>query len=845
MNQPLTDKQMAEAIQTCADEAVHIPGNVQPMGALLGCRMDNGVIDYASANVDEVFGKPATQVLAQDVRTLMGGEIWHSIVNIINLQDFEQKRHFVGNWQDADAEYSVHCSKSGDWIALEIETTSEKPKTSPEMMREQALLIEQIEGCDDLDSLFDLTVKLLRHVTGFDRVKVIRFDADWNGEVVAESRSSLMESLLGLRFPSTDIPAQAREIMGKLPLRLIADVDQTPISIIAAGSDKPPLDITYTNCRGVSLVHMQYLKNMDVASTMTLSITLRDELWGYISFHNRRPYVASPMVRHILLGFLPVLRLKVDLIRRAAALKVSRQVDDLQTKVQRELEGETDLDDILNRVGPAITNVLDACGVVMTTGSQSFSFGEVPEISVISAIAGKASREEKRSLATDCLSKTVPQVKDRLNGFAGVLVTLHEADRSLQVFRKEIRQSVSWAGNPEKTVEKVDGNLRLEPRRSFSAYLEEVSGRSKSWSRDDIHIMRQLWPLLGAAERRAFLADLNRQQSLMINELNHRVRNILSLVKSVSTQARRSGGSLESYSNALEARIHALAAAHDIGAGAARTSVSIRQIVKLEAKPFDQEQRARVTVRGADASIRAEAAPIFALVIHELMTNAVKYGALSSESGSVDVELHRLLDSIRIVWTERGGPKVVPPEAPGFGTTLIRQAVPYEMGGTATLSFLADGVQAELSIPESALGEDNGHEIRAEDPGDQNDEDRITKLRNGLVLVLEDNFMIAEGMRHQLKDAGFVNVETLATADTAMQFLEQVTPVMALLDVNLGNGQTSQAVAEELLLRDVPVMFVTGYGEQNSLPGHLRTIPVLTKPVPERDLLNAVSKYVQ
>jgi light-regulated signal transduction histidine kinase (bacteriophytochrome)/CheY-like chemotaxis protein len=804
--------------------------------------MDSGIVDYASDNIQDIFGLPVDQVLGQDVGALMGRAIWHSFLNLGGQHDFGQKRQFAGLWQGKDKDYAVHCSKGGEYFVIEIEGEAETPIASPEMLREQALLIDQIEHCDDLNSLSDLTARLLRHVTDFDRVMVIRFDPVWNGEVVAESRLSFMEPLLGLRFPATDIPVQAREIMAKLPLRLIADADQSPVPIVASGSDKPPLDITYANCRGVSPVHMQYLKNMDVAATMTLSITLRDELWGYVSFHSRRPYVVSPDIRHILLGFLPVLRLKVDLIRRAEALKVSNQVDDLQTKVQRELEGETELDEILNRVGPSITNVLDACGVVMTSGSQNFSFGDVPETSVISAIAAKAVAGETRSLATDCLSQDVPGVRQRLDGFAGALVTLHEGDRSLQVFRKEISQSVSWAGNPEKTIEEGDGNLRLEPRRSFSEYLQDVSGRSKAWSRDDIHIMRQLWPLLGAAERRAFLADLNRQQTLMINELNHRVRNILSLVKSVSTQARRTGGSLESYSNALEARIHALAAAHDIGAGAARTSVSIRQIILLEAKPFDEDQRSRVTVRGTDASIRAEAAPIFALVIHELMTNAVKYGALSTPDGTVDVELYRLPESMRLIWSESGGPPVAEPKAEGFGSTLIRQAVPYEMGGTSSLLFEPGGARAEIELPSSALGDEPGHQIEEDQSGEETEEDGITKLRNGLILLLEDNFMIAEGMRAELQDAGFVNVETLASADAALRFLEKATPALALLDVNLGNGLTSEAVARELQMRDVPILFVTGYGEQNSLPAHLRTIPVLTKPVAKRDLLTAVGQ---
>lgn len=340
------------------------------------------------------------------------------------------------------------------------------------------------------------------------------------------------------------------------------------------------------------------------------------------------------------------------------------------------------------------------------------------------------------------------------------------------------------------------------------------------------------------------MADLNRQQTLMINELNHRVRNILSLVKSVSQQARRSGGSLESYSSALEARIHALAAAHNIGAGQARTSVSIRRILTLEAKPFEDTQKTRIRVRGTDASVRAEAAPIFALVLHELITNAVKYGALSDPNGTVEVEIQRSAEGMRLTWTESGGPKITAPSTRGFGTTLILQAVPFEMGGRSDLEFLVEGVRAYLELPQSALGDDQARPDDAPPPHETDSQDRLHRLRNGLALVIEDNFMIAEGMRTELRDAGFVNVERLSNADRALAFLESDTPVLALLDVNLGHGETSERVASALLLRNVPILFVTGYGEQNALPAHLRSIPVLTKPVSAQDLLAGVNALI-
>ena len=843
MNHDLSEAEMQAAIDRCADEPVHIPGTIQPIGYLLGCGASDGTIRYASENCAEVFARPLSEILGQNLGALMGRDVWHSIANVRSFGEIE-KRHFASIWNTAEKTFAVHCAIRDDTVVVEIEDTTEAQPTSPEVMRQQAMLIEQIDGCSDADELFDLTVQLLRHVTGFDRVKVIEFDHAWNGHVRAEARSPLVPTMMGLRFPHTDIPPQARDLMAKIPLRLIADVNQVPIPIVAL-DPATPLDITFANSRGVSAVHMQYLQNMDIGATMTLSIVLDGKLWGYISFHHRRPFVASTDIRHILLSFLPVLRLKLHLILRNAALDIAKSVDKLQSIVQHELEGDTALENILTHVGPAIINVLDATGVVMTSGSQTYTYGKVPDASVIAALPEQAEHQPNRTLATDCLAETLPALAARLDGFAGALVTLHEGGRSLQVFREEIQQTVSWAGDPEKKAEVVEGNYRLEPRRSFSAYLQEVEGRCKAWSLEEIHVMRQLWPLLGAAERRAFQADLNRQQALMINELNHRVRNILALVKSVSTQARRSDSSLESYSNALEARIRALAAAHDIGAGAARTSVSILEIVEMEAEPFDSEPGQRVRTSGDDAHIQAETAPIFALVIHEMMTNAVKYGALSGTGGTVDVAIERRPDGVQLTWTETGGPAPKEPESRGFGTTLIAQAIPYELGGTSDIEFGPEGVIVRLFVPESRLAEGPRKHRRAPEKRTDSLRARNAEIRDGLVLVLEDNFMIAQDMRSALKDAGFTKVETASSATAALELLEGTTPGLAVLDVNLGGGETSERVAMELVDRHVPVLFVTGYGEKFAPSPQLRNVPVLTKPIATSDLITTVNALIE
>ncbi|MEM6621918.1 MAG: HWE histidine kinase domain-containing protein [Pseudomonadota bacterium] len=835
------------ALDTCASEPIHIPGTIQPFGYLLAFNTQTSLITHASENLGELFGIPLAEVLGTEAAAFLGSEIWHGLSNVRGHSAVLERRQLAGIFEIDRMPYSVHAYLTGDHLVVEFEAHTLDNDMAVEILREQNFLIEQIKECGDEEELLSLTTRLLRHVTGFDRVMIYKFDPEWNGAVIAEARRKSLEPFLGLNFPHWDIPEQVREIMTKVPIRMISDVEQQPVALRAADPDQPPLDLSLAHARGVSEIHLRYMKNMGSGGSLTLSLVQDDQLWGIISFHHQKPRVTTTRVRQLLLNFLPVFTMKLSLLREMAAVKLSKWIDALQAEVQAGLERETELDDMMQALGPAICEAFDVEGIALITGSQSVSHGKVPDQWVLEELVEHARQSEDQALISDNLVERLNLEEHLLQGVAGALVNVHSGLRALCLFREPRAQAVSWAGNSEQQLEVVDGNARLAPRGSFATFLKLTHGRCKPWSFEDRYLLRQLWPLLSAAERRSFMADLTRQQRLMIDELNHRVRNILSLVKSVSRQARRSGGSLESYSQALESRIHALAAAHDIGAGAAKAAVPVRQIIDLEAEPYRDENHERFRITGINRSIRADSAPIFALMIHELMTNAAKYGALSVPDGRVDIEIAEVKDGIQMTWAERGGPKIETPERAGFGTTLIKNAVPYELGGSSKLTFTPDGLQVSLTLPRSILemaklrrdGDPTIERIKDSDHGAR----QISQaLKDGLTLIVEDNFVIASDLQQDLESYGFQNVEVAATLGIALELLESEMPTFAILDVNLGRGQTSERVAEKLLQHGVPFMFVTGYGEQHTLPPYMARLPRLTKPVTMTEMRNALSE---
>ncbi len=479
----------------------------------------------------------------------------------------------------------------------------------------------------------------------------------------------------------------------------IADVDAEPVPLRADGASPPALDIKLAVTRGVSPVHLQYVRNMDVKSTLTLSIVLDGKLWGMISFHHQRPRAVSPRVRQVLTSFLKTFCLKLSLLQGAAALSRERRVDALQASIQAKLEAHRSLEHLLDDVGPAICQILDVQGLAMLTGSQTIAHGEVPDQAVLAALAKDARAQPSRSLVTDNLVETYPGLAEHLNGSAGALVSSYPNDRALYAFRVETERTISWAGNPEKRIERVEGNLRLHPRGSFATYLEHVRGRSKPWAESDLYLMRQIWPLLSASERRVFAEEMTRKRRQIVDELNHRVRNILAMVRSVSQLARNFSSSSDNFAAALDSRIQALADAHDLGSGTAGTSVSVSDLILTEAEPLLASGSNPVLLHGEDFGIHADFAPMLALVLHELVTNAAEHGALSSKDGHVTVRLSTAPETATLEWTEREGPTVTEPGAQGFGTRLILQAIQQEIGGTAELFFEPEGLRAVLGIP--------------------------------------------------------------------------------------------------------------------------------------------------
>ena len=337
------------------------------------------------------------------------------------------------------------------------------------------------------------------------------------------------------------------------------------------------------------------------------------------------------------------------------------------------------------------------------------------------------------------------------------------------------------------------------------------------------------------------------RQELLIAELNHRVRNILGLIRGLIRQAQPDDDAVRGFVKVIDGRIHALARAHNQITEDHWGPAPLQALIDAEAAAF-VEAEDRILSEGEPVMLNPQAFSTLALVVHELVTNSNKYGALSAEGGTVTLSWECIeKGDLLLRWREQGGPPVTMPSRKGFGTTIIERSVPYDLGGSAEMRYAEAGFEADFCIPARHVSKPRAggapairfprtaHGHREEPPADL--------LAGQRVLLVEDSLIIALDAEDIATRLGASEVITAASVDSALDLIAAGPPTVAILDINLGST-TSFAIADALQERDIPFMFATGYGEQAQFPDQHRGRNVVQKPYTIENIARALAEML-
>ena len=830
--------QRTDTLTECDREAIHHIAAVQSFGGLLALDGEERVA-HASANVAALLGLPQAPAAGTPAAEIIApaalDAIRQAFAGLAGVDVLE--RRFGLELTSGSQSFDCAVHRASGLSIIEFEPHARNDFADHVSMI--VPVIAQLEAATTVSALCDTAARLVRQMTGYDRVMIYRFHPDESGEVIAEDRDEALEPFKGLRYPAADIPQQARELFRRNRFRIIADMDAEAVPIVPElGPDDTPLDLSMSMLRAHSKMHLAYMRNMGVGASLAIAIVRHDRLWGMISCHHRVGRLPPYSLRTVAELLSQTFSLMLDRILVAQAEALRERARQLNDRLLLRLAGGVTLADSLPMIEELLRGTIQHDGISLFADGEYRASGDAPEEAEFRALAPLlASTLGGATHSSTRLADQIPEAAGFAHRAAGALVLpLSRGTRdSLVLWRRPLERVVTWAGDPQKAAA-APGEL-LQPRASFAAWQETVRGHSADWSPEECEVAARLRRTLIEVILR-MSEDLTReraraaeQQNLLIAELNHRVRNILGLIRALVSQSQAEALSVPGFAAIIGGRIAALAAAHDNITAKNWGPASLARLIEAELAPYCGAERARFRLSGDDVLVTPEAYTILALVVHELATNSAKYGSLSARAGTVEVSLARTaFGDLALHWREVGGPPVTAPSRHGFGSTIITRSIPHDLQGEADVRYKLAGVEAEFLVPARYLAvPEEGARRVAPPPPVPEPLMRLSAEAPHRVLVVEDSIIIALDTEENLKRLGVAEVVLESSVTGALAAIADMRPDFAIIDFNLG-GESSEPIAEALRAAGVRFVLATGYAEAASGFDRLGAEQVLRKP---------------
>ncbi|MDN4617419.1 diguanylate cyclase [Paenibacillus sp. PsM32] len=491
-------------LTNCDKEPIHIPGQIQPHGVLLAITKDNEhTIVQASRNTMTLFGIEAEELLGQPLASLIGEEQLLSLLqydlSTESTSDLQYTRLMI-NLQDTSTEFFVILHESEGLIILEFELDAIDESTVVNDFEWIRAFFGRVKQTKNRFEASQVAAEQIKEMLGYDRVMIYEFDENWNGKVIAEAKETALEPFLGHNYPASDIPKQARELYLRNWLRTIVDVHYTPVEIIPTVQPVTgkPLNLSLSILRSVSPLHIEYLHNMGVGATVTISLIHDNQLWGLITCHHYSPKYIPHRVRN-LCNFLGSF-FSSELYQR-------QQIDDYESELAMRRQasriadvfiGNTSFVRVIEQLQEEETtllNLMSASGAAISYQDKLLLYGQTPTAGQIRELAGwLGSKAKNHVYANSRLSLDYEPAKAYKEKASGALyLALSPGQQNYIIwFRPEVLQIVDWAGDPVKAVIQDDDGMRLSPRKSFEKWRQVVQSTSFSWKAKEINILPEL-----------------------------------------------------------------------------------------------------------------------------------------------------------------------------------------------------------------------------------------------------------------------------------------------------------------------------------------------------------------
>lgn len=693
----------------CDREPIHVPGSIQPHGLVLVADADTFRIVAGAGELErqlapDWLGRSLSDLLEQDVAALIG-----------NMPAGPGGTLVAEPLKRPLQSFDVALHRSGKLLVAELEPAPDAPKTADALLAWLDAIAANFERAGDVLALCGRAATAFRALTGYDRVMIYRFLDDQAGRVVAEDRDPALGTFMHHHFPATDIPKQARALYIRNRARVIPAIPYTPAPLRPAGFDQ--LDLSDAALRSVSPIHLQYLRNMGVEASASISIVKDGMLWGLIACHHHAPKQIPRDLRAAAINLAGGLARQIRAKEEAETYRERLRLRATEDTVFPRTARDRPLSKAVEAISGDLQAMLGGDGLALVEDAKISLYGTCPPQDLVAELAAwSRAQKSGEPFATHYLSAVYPPAESCAAKASGLLsIPLVDEGATLLWFRAEQVEEVEWAGNPHKAVGHDPGSI-LTPRSSFESWTQTVRGRSRRWSLEEIEAARRIRRVFHEAHRdrqvlllnnelQRTLADrdaLLAQKDILMKEVDHRVQNSLQLVASfLSIQAREAGpGAVSDHLAEAQSRLAAVALVH-------KRLYHGDQIATIDLSRYLEELLGDIkTSLGSDwgQQIRTDMAPVLVptrravsigLIVSELVINAAKY-AYDGKVGPLDITLEQHRERFRFIVADQGRGKSG--DKQGFGSRMLTAMV-ASLSGSIEYSDNHPGLRAVLTAP--------------------------------------------------------------------------------------------------------------------------------------------------
>lgn len=479
----------------CGKIPLNFTNFIQPYGMLIVLDQDLKIIQV-SENCSQILNTDLEHLIEKEFSDLFGG--LDELQNELEILSIDGSMSLGVTYLNTNKNSIAKFYKKELYWLVELEMVDyiQSDVSFIKINQQIGKAIDLLKSSQSIEAMFDIAAKEIKRMSGFDKVMIYQFDPEWNGIVVAEAEEPGMEKYFGLRFPASDIPKQARDMYLKNPYRMIPDVNSNSVKIypVINPVTNSFTDLSGVNIRNVVNVHIEYLKNMNVLSSISTRIIKDNKLWGLISCHHRTAKYPGVDIRSAFELMGEIISMQLAAKENEQKLEMKIKLNESKNKIVRKA-AEQDIVKIIEDSPELLFGAIKSDGVAVLKDNGITMAGLTPSVNQLNQLKDWLFRRNINEVyATDSLPLDFELGKDFKEVGSGLIVLPISKKRQEYIlgFRPEVVQEVEWGGNPNDAIQMESDNKTYHPRNSFSTWKETVKYFSSPWHEEEILIAKSL-----------------------------------------------------------------------------------------------------------------------------------------------------------------------------------------------------------------------------------------------------------------------------------------------------------------------------------------------------------------